>query len=884
MNTAGLRLEPQVLAARKILAEGREKLQLQYDAGSPGIQLGFFLTDVFDEVVLGIFDAAVAAHPYRERLSDGIAIVAHSGYGRRDNAPHSDLDLMLLHSPGVASLIPELAGRLVQDLSDVGVELGFSVRTPRQACQLAATDPIISTAMMECRFLKGNESLFQKFFEKFRRKFSGSAFNSQIKAIEASRREERRKYGDTVYLLEPNIKRSRGGLRDIHLLRWVGFAAYGESLPRKLKQMGKLTASDHAKLRDARDFLLILRHGLHLHAGSAQDLLTKSEQLRIAERGGYEGDEGVLPVERFMQEYFRHTTEVRHIVSNFVAAAKWNSPFRMAVHNMFGRTVDKDYIVGPRYISAGPDGHDRVRDNLVESLRLMDLSNRHAKRIDHDLWQVIRDSMLNNEIDEVTPKAAGFFLSLLSRTGRLGQLLRRLHELHVLDKLVPGWGHARSLLQFNDYHKYTVDEHSLRAVEEATEFLNHDGELGRVYRKLEPKTTLHLALLIHDIGKGFVEDHSEVGKRIAAKVAKHLNLADREARRLEFLVHRHLMLNHLAFRRDNSDQAILAEAATEIGTTTNLRMLFVLSCADLAAVGPGVLNNWKLEVLTDLYLRLMETLSGGEESDPRMSPVRERLKLAAEREADPAWFKRHIDVLPTAYLRGAEEDHVLPDLERLRGLGSNEAVAWGSYLPTRDVAQYSVGARVDIADGIFFRLAGALASQGLEILSAEIHSLADSMFLDKFIVHDPDHSGEPPEGRFEDVSRRLVESLHADEHQPPTFRRIFCQRESGPSLKPKPTQIRIDNSISDRFTVLDVFAHDQPGLLYTIARAIHELGLSVQVAKIGTYLDQVVDVFYVTDAEGKKVSDELHLDEIRSRLYYSIESWKPENNSTTQEA
>ena len=870
MSSGQLRLPPQVLKARQTLIDGREKLRQQFETGSPGIQLGFFLTDLFDTVVLDIYNAAVEDYRDRGKLVDEIALVAHSGYGRRDNAPYSDVDLMLLHSSSVSAQIPDFAGRIVQNLSDVGVDLGFSVRTPKQACQLAMSDPIIATALIECRFLSGNQPVFQKFFDKFKRTCSRQSTNRFIKTIENSRREERMKYGDTVYLLEPNIKRSRGGLRDIHLLRWIGFAAYGESLPRKLKAMGKLSASDHAALRDARDFLLVLRHSLHLQAGTAQDVLLKTEQLRIAERRGYEGDSGVLPVERFMQEYFRHTTAVRNIVTNFVAAAKWNSPIRMAIHNLFGSPVDGDYLVGPRYISAKSSGYARVKGDLVEVLRLMDLSNRHAKRIDHKLWQVIRESMMSKDIERITPKAAGLFLSLLSETGRLGQLLRRLHELHVLEKLIPGWGHARCLLQFNDYHKYTVDEHSLRAVERATDFAEDTGELGRVYKQIKPKSTLHLALLIHDIGKGFPEDHSEVGKRIARRVAEHLSMPDAEADRLEFLVHRHLMLNHLAFRRDNSDQRVLLEVASEIGSPTNLSMLYVLSCADLAAVGPGVLNQWKLEVLTDLYLRLKGTLTGEDPSGPHVQKVRDTLKTKAMTTRGRDFLVRNIDVLPTAYLQGSDPERVLDDLSRLKDLPAKEAASWGRYDPAKEVSEYSVGAKDDVADGIFYRLAGALTSQGLEILSAEIHSLADSLFLDKFYVHDPDFSGEPPDSRFEQVSQKLLESLHADQYVPPTFRNVWdCQQKSG-SLVPLPTQIRIDNSISEKFTVLDVFAHDRPGLLYAIAKALHELDLSVQVAKIGTYIDQVVDVFYVTDKHGEKVLDELYLDEIRSKVYHAI--------------
>ena len=216
---------------------------------------------------------------------------------------------------------------------------------------------------------------------------------------------------------------------------------------------------------------------------------------------------------------------------------------------------------------------------------------------------------------------------------------------------------------------------------------------------------------------------------------------------------------------------------------------------------------------------------------------------------------------------------MLSELGKLKDIAPGDVVAWGKYVPDRDVSEYSIGAKTDVVDGIFYRLAGALTSQGLEILSAEIHGLADSMFLDKFYVQDPDYAGEPPESRFQEVEEKLRQALQANVDEPPSFRQTFASKnQSVPHLQP--TQIRVDNSTSERFTVLDVFAHDRPGLLYTIAKALHELGLSVQAARIGTYLDQVVDVFYVTDTDNNKVLDELYLDEIRSKLYHAIESGK----------
>jgi [protein-PII] uridylyltransferase len=875
-----LRLSPHILEARRQLAEGREKLKSQHGSGALGIQLSASLTSILDQVVLSVYRAAIDSDDIPADLQSQVTLVAHGGYGRRDVAPFSDVDLMLLYHPGAGGQVHHLARRLVQDVSDVGVDLGFSLRTPQEACQLAARDPIIFTALVESRWLAGSVPLMDRFLARFRR--LGRRHRSLVRSITASRQAERRKFGETVYLLEPNVKRSQGTLRDIHLLRWIGYAKYGEAEPDRLCRMGLLSAEDHHQLRAALEFLLKVRNDLHFHANASQDVLYRSEQVRLAELYGYSGTDALLPVERFMQEYFRHTSEIRDVVAHFVAAANWHVPWRHTLHAIVGHHIERDFLAGPAYISCTRRGREKVRGNLDEVLRLMDLANRYNAPIDHASWEVIRESMTSHSPDRLSHQASQRFLSLLSQPGRLGNLLRRLHELRVLEKLVPGFDHARCLLQFNEYHKYTVDEHSFRAVERATEFLHDDGLLGNVYRSIPDKTVLHLALLIHDVGKGFAEDHCEVGQQIANRVAGHLNLPDLEAERLAFLVHRHLLLNHLAFRRDNSDPAVVLEAAAEIGSPANLKMLFILSCADLAAVGPDVLNPWKIEVLGDLYHRIMDTLSGGALTTDTEYTVRARraeLRTAVADDPQRAWLTEQIDSLPAAYLTGAAAADVLDDLRRLRELPRKGAVAWGRYLPQQEVIEYSIGADEHVTTGIFHRLTGVLTSQRLQILSAEIHSLAGSLILDRFYVQDLDFSGPPPADRFADVSQRMVDALCNPSYSQPVFRQVWQAKTDRQStaLRRRPTQVLVDNSTSDRFTILDVFTQDRTGLLYAIARSLYELGLSVNIAKIATYVDQVVDVFYVTDMAGAKIRNERRLGEIRTTLTAAIESWQRES-------
>ena len=685
---------------------------------------------------------------------------------------------------------------------------------------------------------------------------------------------ERLQFGDTVYLLEPNVKRSPGGLRDIQLLRWVGYARYGQASPDALQLSGLLATEDHAALRRAGEFLLRVRNELQFHAGKPQDVLDRAEQVRQAQVFGFAAAEGMLPVEQFMREYFRNTSAVLHIVPRFVEGAQVQSRLSAVLTPILSRRIEGDYRVGPKSIRATRKGLQKLQGNLAEILHLAELANIYDKRIAHSTWEAIRRAAPALP-DTVTPASAMRFLSLLEHPRRLGELLHGLHEVGVLEKLIPALVHARCLLQFNEYHKFTVDEHCLRAVEEAASLASDPRPRGEAYRSIAQKRTLHLALLIHDLGKGFVEDHSEVGRRIAEETAARLGLPAREAETLKFLVHKHLMMSHLAFRRDTSDDQLIVRFAVEVGSAEVLRMLFVLTCADLAAVGPGVLSSWKADVLQDLYVRTLAPLVG------RSAVACGRRAPSALEElfrGDPRveWFDRQIDALPSSFLMNTAPAQLAAELRRLADLRHGEVQVWHRNVPETQTIEYGIGTYEDITPGIVHKLTGALSSRGLQILSADINTLADGLVLDRFRVQDPDYAGEPPPERQQEVERCLKESLISG--QAPAFRQVWraASRKSADSPPALPTQVRLDNSTSQRFTIVDVFASDRMGLLYATTRTLFELGLSVSLAKISTYLDQGVDVFYVTDQQGRKILDEARLEHIRRRLLEVIEEHERE--------
>ena len=870
--------------ARGRLADGRETLRQRHAAGAPGAEICAGLSDLFDEVILERFELALddlgdRAGPLRSH----VALVPHGGYGRRDVSPFSDVDLMLLHDRAAGPRLPDLAQRLLRDLFDVGLVVGQSVRTAAEAWRLARQDPIIWSSLVEARLLAGSVGLFSLFATRFERQSRRRAAALSA-AVEKSRREERIQYGETVYLLEPNLKRSPGCLRDVHLVRWLGFTRHGTSDLDGLRMQGALPREDEAALGRAQALLLRLRNELHFQAGKANDLLDRVEQLRIAELWGYRGEAGLLPVEQFMREYFRMTEGVGQVVRRFAANARRGPRWGELLAPLVSHQFESDFRVGPTQISTTPRGLKRVAADLPRILQLAMLSSLYDKPIAYATCEAIR-AAVPKLTDEITSETAQRFCALLDQPARLGESLRRLHEMQVLEKIVPAFTHARCLLQFNEYHKFTVDEHCLRAVEQATDLAADPGPLGHVYRHIKRKWLLHLALLLHDLGKGYPRDHSDVGREIAHETARRLHLAQEDADTLGLLVHKHLLMSHLAFRRDTTDDQLVVRFAIEIGSPEAMQMLFVLTAADLAAVGPGVLNAWKIDVLADLHRRAMQHLAGDspavnsrEYLDQRRRQVLDRLQLDGA-----GWFERQLAALPGAYLHATPPEQVADELRQLQALRRGSVIALGRYQPDRGTTEYKIGTYEEITPGIFYKLAGALAGRGLQVLSAEIHTLADGLVFDRFYVYDPDFAGAPPCERIDEVTRSLIAAL-GEEPKPPTFRRVWRAGEARrqAALRPLPTQVRIDNHTSERFTIFDIFAADRLGLLYTIARALFESGLSVGVAKIGTYLDQVVDVFYVTDRQGGKIEDHQRLDAIRQRLLAEIEAFERQEEEASR--
>jgi [protein-PII] uridylyltransferase len=864
VDPAGPAAGPPIARAAAAVVEARTRIAAQHAAGSQGWAVCLLASELFDGIVRGLWDAIVADLPPADaaRLVKHATLVAHGGFGRREMAPWSDLDLMLLHDGRAGPVVAGVARRLVQDLFDAGLDVGQSVRSVTEAVRLATGDATILTSLLDCRPLAGEPGLLARLQQRLTHAVA-RARRRHIDRIIAARRDEADKFGETVALLEPNVKRSPGGLRDVQFVRWIGRIVYGAENLDDLALAGGIARTDADAIRDARDFLMSVRTDLHLAAGKAADDLSRHQQVRIAAARGIESSEGMLGVERFMREYFGHTRRVALVADTMVRALRRASPVGAIARGLLGHNVDGAFRVGPVDVSAFAAALPEVTGSVRGIVRLAELSMLYDLPIARETWDAVRAAVpaLPREPD---PAANAAFLGLFSHPARLAAGLRWLHEMGVLEILIPQFAHARNLLQFNSFHKYTVDEHCILAVERAAALADDPGWLGDEWRALTRKRPLLLALLIHDIGKGFVEDHSELGARIARDVAARLGLPDDEAEIVETLVRRHLVMAHLAFRRDVGDDSIVVRFATEVGSPEVLRMLALLTAADVSAVGPGTWTKWKADLLGDLYYRTRGFLDGEGPSVAADRTRRDLERLLADRGADDP-VVRLAHELPAAYLGATPAPRIVEELGRLARLPRGGVFATARWHPDTSTVLVTVGTREDVAAGIFHRVTGCLTSQRLEILAADIHTFAGDHVIDHFTVIDHDFAGEPPADRLADIADSIRAAILGD--RPPEFARRWNPFAPQQAVVPgQPVRVTFDNESSRHATILEVFAPDAPGLLYGVAKTLFDAGLSVRAAKIGTYLDQVVDAFHVTTADGRKLVDAARQAEIRAAV------------------
>jgi [protein-PII] uridylyltransferase len=534
------------------------------------------------------------------------------------------------------------------------------------------------------------------------------------------------------------------------------------------------------------------------------------------------------------------------------------------------------FALGKDEISVLGVNREKILSQGKYILELFYLAKTHKLRISDETLEMIHHGMeFLPESFFNTSDVAHLFILILSEPGGIAKTLRLMHQVSLLEKVIPEFSRVNRLVQFNQYHKFTVDEHSFNAVEHAENLTKVGENLNNIYSEIKRKDILHLGILLHDMGKGLGGDHSEKGAEIASSVAFRLNFDKRDRDLLVFLVRFHLLMTHIAFRRDLSDEKVLVNFARKVAKPEVLKKLYVLTCSDIKAVGPGTWNGWKENLLADLFYKTLEALAGTESTLSNKQRIQKIWEEALQRvgsDYPQDWLEEQRKDMSERYLLVTPVEKIIKDLYRIRQLEPGGIVVDVEDRDPSGVVDLSVYTFDNIIPGLFSKISGVLAAKGLQILGAQAHTRKKGIVVDTFQVVDPDYTGKTPQERWNEIEETLKGVLQKKIE----VEKLFGKRFSGGENKQvgallEPTLVEVDNDSSDDYTIIEVFAADRRGLLYVITKTIFELGLSVFSSKIATRLDQIVDVFYVKDEEGKKVVDENKISDLKEKIIKAIE-------------
>jgi [protein-PII] uridylyltransferase len=760
---------------------------------------------------------------------------------------------------------------------DLHLKVGHATRTVKDCLRLGRDDFTIRTALLEHRWLAGDTALAAELKRRLRSELFRGTGGEFVEAKLAERQARHKRLGDHAYVVEPNVKEGKGGLRDLQSLFWIDKYLHDVDDPGELVTRGVFTAEEYDAFGAAEEFLLAVRCHLHLLTGRAMDQLTFDLQVEVAARMGYADHGGRRAVEHFMQDYFRHATRVGEMTRIFLTDLEQRHG--RSLPKLAGVLKRKKPVKAPYRLLhnrlAVADEKAFLADKL-NMLGIFDEGLRTGYLIHPDAMRLVaRNLALIDEPMRNDPEAGARFLDLLLRHGNPERALRRMNELGVLSAFIPEFAPVVGMMQFNMYHHYTVDEHLIQCIAELSRI--ERGELAedlpiasRILAEQVGRKVLYVALLLHDIGKGRDEDHSVLGAQIARKVAPRLGLKPDEAETVEWLVRYHLLMSDMAQKRDLSDPRTVRDFAKAVKTRKRLDLLTVLTICDIRGVGPGTWNNWKAVLLRDLYLQTGAALEGGLETVNREGRVGEARRALREALADwdrkdlKAETARHYD----PYWQGLpHEAHVA--LARLLREVREDDVGIDVLLDEDRDATRVAFALVD-HPGIFSRLAGALALVGANVVDARTYTSKDGYATAVFWVQDAE--GRPYEAarlpRLRTMIRRTLKGEVVAREALKDKDRIR-QRERAFRV---PTSITFDNEGSDIYTIIEVDTRDRPGLLYDLTRTLAAMNVYIASAVIATYGAQAVDTFYVKDMFGLKFHSEARRKTLERKLREAIES------------
>ncbi|HUY19080.1 MAG TPA: [protein-PII] uridylyltransferase [Candidatus Binataceae bacterium] len=868
--------------ARAYLQAVRGELAARHFAGASGGEIVHALTAAVDVLMRALYRHADAAHGRRfTRLDQRLSVVARGGYGRGELNPFSDIDLLFLHDWKPGPYLEIVAEIILHALWDAGLTVGHAVRNVKSTLKMANNDLIEETAILDARYLAGDRALFDDLEKLLPREVLNHDQPKFFRAKLKESRERHARLGDSVYLLEPNLKEGEGGLRDLHTALWIAKVKYKIHSLDELVHKAVIGEEELAEVESARDFLWRVRNSLHFLSGRHLDQLTFEYQERIAPLLGFGAEDGLGADASLMRAYYRHASTIHRFAEGLIARATEEiTPGRFLRRNT-PRQIRPGVVIQNHLL--GIDAGDFFRRDPLNLVTIFGDCQAHGVELSGSAYQLLRDNLgLIDERVRADPRLGAILMTILEARERVAETLEAMHRAGVLGAIIPEFGNLYARVLHDLYHIYTVDRHSLVAVRElerlrAGEFKESAPLLTEVARALDCLPLIFLALLLHDIGKGHGHDHHERGALLTAEVCRRLGVSEEQTDAVVFLVRNHLLMSQVAQKGDVDDQQVVAEFARTAGSIERLKALYLLTFADMRAVAPNVYNNWRAMLIGDLYMHALKILEQGDREavDParRLAQVKAAVRLQLEGQHAPAEaIGQFLELMPDRYFLTAPEGDIALHFEMMRALPNGDSefalVCRHRHFLEREFSEFLV-ATADQA-GLFSKIAGVLTANNLNILSARITTRGDGIALDSFRVSHTIGAGAIAleEKRWLKVERELEQVLRGDRDVVELV--AIAHRDSAPRrgrfVRRVPTEVTVDNRSSEQFTVVDVFTQDRLGLLFTITHTMFELGLVIHLARISTNADQALDVFYVSNREGRKIVELERLRELRETL------------------
>ena len=840
---------------------------------------------IMDEIINGIFTIVTKALP-RSTNGPVLSLMATGGYGRGELCPKSDTDLLFLTSVQADKDVTAIIEMILYVLWDLGQTVGHATRSIRQQMKAVQDDISIRTAFLEARPLAGDKDQAEAILAKFKTDIIKGSAVEFLNAKLDEREMRLQRNGSQRYVVEPNIKDGKGGLRDLHTLFWIARYAYqAESMP-DLIDRGLLTIGELREFSYAQRFLWSVRTHLHLRSGREDDRLTFDAQMDIAPLLGFQNRSGMKGVERFMRRYHLAAKTVGNMTRIFWAAiaADFVTKPRTLMERFLPSRVPKPFIIEAGRLNLPSEFKLRYDLNVIIDMFVIaqnkgfDIHPKLLRRLHRNLYLVDAEFRANPDVN-------ARFLDILTSADNPERVLRLMNESGFLGKFLPDFGRIVAMMQFDMYHSYTVDEHTVFAMG----ILNgiETGRLSEIapvataaIKEVTLRRELYVALLLHDIAKGRGGDHSILGAEVARKVCPRFGMSDDETETVAWLIRYHLLMSDTAFRYDLNDPTTIEQFAAAVQSPERLNLLLTLTVADIRAVGPNVWNGWKAQLMRDLYARTMAVLRG-DTADYTLLQLGAEAKGHLQNQLASNWAEddihHHLNVFYPSYWTSFENDSYVRHAELCQQHEqSGELLTVGM---TPDLKRNATELVIITADdaGLFSRITGGVAALGAYIVDARITTRKDGLTVDVLWIQDQDRQAITAQASLDKMRRGLNDALTGMLDLDDATDRRSRQTPSRIRRMTAPARVLLNNNASNTHTVIEINGKDAPGLLFKVTRRMADLGLQIQTASVSTYGDRVVDVFYVKDGFGLKITSETRIERLQKELLKVLEESDPAN-------